>query len=383
MPEQELLQAIPLWVDTMAKLEDCCLHLSVQPSIGVDTESNSLFAYHEQTCLIQISSPKRDYLIDPISLSDISALHPIFANPSIEKVFHAAEYDILCMKRDFHFEFVSIFDTMLACRILGRKELSLSAQLTAQFGINMDKHFQKANWGLRPLSAEQKTYAALDSHYLLPLRDRLKEALVKADLVELAAEDFAHMASIQPPDALEKDECANINGKGKLTPYQYSILKALCHFREQQAEKRDVPPFKVMSSGVLLDLARECPESLSELGKIEGMSESQVHRYGEELLKVIEKGKNAHSRFPAAKPKPDADFLHRLELLKQWRKAEAGSLSVESDVVLPRELMDAIAKDNPQSLLRLKEIMKDYPARFQRSGDSILANLKGRNSNEN
>jgi len=383
MSEQDSPQVIPIWVDTPTVLEDCCRHLSAQPSIGVDTESNSLFVYHERTCLIQISTSKKDYLIDPLSIPDITPLHQIFVNPSIEKVFHAAEYDILCTKRDFHFEFVSIFDTMLACRILGWKDLSLSAQLTSQFGIIMDKHFQKANWGLRPLSEEQKTYAILDSHYLLPLRDRLKEALFKAGLLELAAEDFSHMASIQPPVPHEKDECANINGKGKLSPDQYSILEALCHFREQQAQERDVPPFKVLTSSVLLELAKDSPDSLKDLAKIEGMSESVVHRYGVELLNVIEEGKNHHSKFPSAKPKPDAAYLHRLELLKQWRKAEASSLSVESDVVLPRELMDAIAKDDPQSLQRLDVIMKEYPWRFQRSGESILANLRGRNSNEN
>ena len=382
MVEQVAPQVTPIWVDTPSKLEDCSRHLSSQSSIGVDTESNSLFAYHEQTCLIQISTSKKDFLIDPLAIPDISLLQPVFANPAVEKVFHASEYDILCMKRDFHFEFFSIFDTMLACRILGWKELSLSAQLTSQFGIRIDKHFQKADWGLRPLSDEQKNYATLDSHYLLPLRDRLKEALLKAGLVDLAAEDFAHMASIQPPDPHEKDECANINGKGKLTPAQYSILKALCHYREQQAQKRDVPPFKVLNSSILLDLAKNCPGSLDKLAKIEGMSDSLVRRYGAELLKVIEKGRNLHSHFPLAKPKPDAAYLHRLELLKQWRKAEASSLSVESDVVLPRELMDTIAKDNPQTLQRLGVIMKEYPTRFRRSGESILANLKGRNSNE-
>ena len=382
MSEPEIAPIIPLWVDTASKLEDCCLHLSTQKSIGVDTESNSLFAYREQTCLIQISSVEKDFLIDPLSLADISSLQPIFANPSIEKVFHAAEYDILCMKRDFHFDFISIFDTMLACRILGWKDISLSAQLSSQFGIEIDKHFQKANWGLRPLSDEQKKYATLDSHYLLMLRDRVKEALIKVGLYELALEDFAHMAAIKPPDPQEKDECANINGKGKLSPDEYSILKALCHYRELQAQRKDVPPFKVMGSSVLLDLAKECPSSLEELAKIEGMSESQIHRYGKEILAVIEKGKKAHAKYPPSKPKPDAAYLHRVELLKQWRKAEASSLAVESDVVLPRELMDTIARENPTSLKFLGLIMKDYPVRFRRSGESILANLKGKNNHE-
>ena len=383
MPEQVAPRIIPIWVDTLSKLKNCCRDLSTQPAIGIDTESNSLFAYHEQTCLIQISTSRKDYLIDPLSIQDISLIEPIFSDPSIEKVFHAAEYDLLCMKRDFHFEFVTIFDTMLACRILGWKELSLSAQLATQFEINIDKHFQKANWGLRPLSEEQKKYAALDSHYLLPLRDRLIAALSKSGLVELAKEDFAHMAAIQPPDPHEKDECANINGKGKLSPGQYSILTALCHYRETQAQKRDVPPFKVLSSSILLELARNPPDDLDGIALVEGMSENLIRRHGTALLQGIEKGKNSHSKFPASRQKPDAAYLHRLELLKQWRKAEASSLSVESDVILPRELMEAVARENPQSIQQLGTLMKGYPWRFQRSGESILANLKGRKSDEN
>jgi ribonuclease D len=383
MLEKIASHTAPIWVDTPSGLLDCCKDLSAQSAIGVDTESNSLFAYHERTCLIQVSTSTKDYLIDPLSIEDISLLGPIFSNPAIEKIFHAVEYDLLCLKRDFHFEFASIFDTMLACRILGWKDLSLSSQLTAQFGINIDKHFQKANWGLRPLSEEQKNYAALDSRYLIPLRDRLKEALAKANLQDLAAEDFCHMAAIQPPDPHEKDECANINGKGKLSPQQYSILEVLCHYREVQAQKRDVPPFKIINSSTLLDLARNPPESLDEMKLIEGMSETLVHRHGEELLKMIDKGKKSHSKARAFHQKPDPLYLHRLELLKQWRKAEASSLAVESDVILPRELMDTIARENPQSLTQLGTIMKEDPSRFKRSGESILANLRGGKPDEN
>jgi ribonuclease D len=317
-------------------------------------------------------------LIDPFVLQDLSVLQSVFANPSIEKVFHAAEYDILCLKRDFQFEFKNIFDTMLACRILGWHDLGLSAQLKTQFGIDIDKRYQKANWGQRPLSEEQKQYAALDSHYLLALRERLYIALSNAGLVGLALEDFAHMATIIPPGPHEKDECANINGKGKLTPDQYSILKALCHFREEQAQKRDVPPFKVLSSDLLLELAKQCPGTLDELSRMEGMSESLIHRYGKGLLLAVASGKKSRSLPQNMRPKPDGAYLHRLELLKQWRKAEAASLAVESDVVLPRELMETIARVNPQSPQQLSVLMREYPSRYNRSGASILSNLKGK-----
>src|SRR4030042_4780526 len=101
--------------------------LADQPILAVDTESNSLFAYHEQVGLIQFSPPEADYLLDPLGFGDLALLAPIFADENIQKTFHAAEYDLLCMKRDYGFEFNNLFATMLAAHILGRKQLHLGA----------------------------------------------------------------------------------------------------------------------------------------------------------------------------------------------------------------------------------------------------------------
>jgi ribonuclease D len=101
--------------------------LADQPTIAVDTESNSLFAYREQVCLIQFSTRDTDYLVDPLALDDLSSLEPIFSSPAINKTFHAAEYDLICLKHDFNFSFSNLFDTMLAARILGRKEIGLGS----------------------------------------------------------------------------------------------------------------------------------------------------------------------------------------------------------------------------------------------------------------
>ncbi|HEX7556050.1 MAG TPA: ribonuclease D, partial [Leptolinea sp.] len=111
----------PVWVDTPDALLNIAKHLGFLPIFAIDTESNSLFAYREQVCLIQISTETEDYLIDPLAIHDLSALAPLFANPQIEKVFHAGEYDLICLKRDFGFEFNHLFDTMIAGRVLGRE----------------------------------------------------------------------------------------------------------------------------------------------------------------------------------------------------------------------------------------------------------------------
>ena len=109
----------PVWVDEQSSFQQLIAKLSAQSRIAVDTESNSLHAYRERVCLIQFSTPETDFLVDPFSIRDLSPLAPFFANPSIEKIFHAAEYDLICLKRDFDFKFANIFDTMQAARIIG------------------------------------------------------------------------------------------------------------------------------------------------------------------------------------------------------------------------------------------------------------------------
>ncbi|TLN23565.1 ribonuclease D, partial [bacterium] len=163
----------PIWVDSYPKLNRMVAEISGIPYLAVDTESNSLFAYQEQVCLIQLSTEATDYLIDPLVLSDLSALEPVFADPRTEKIFHAAEYDIICLKRDFGYTFVNLFDTMVAARILGRPAVGLGSVLEAEFGLQLDKRYQRANWGQRPLPAAQKAYARFDSHYLIALRQRM------------------------------------------------------------------------------------------------------------------------------------------------------------------------------------------------------------------
>jgi ribonuclease D len=101
---------------SLRKLTDTLAQESI---LAVDTESNSLYAYRERVCLIQFSTTERDYLVDPLAIDDLSPLASIFASKRIEKIFHAAEYDIIMLKRDFNFRFMNLFDTMLAARILG------------------------------------------------------------------------------------------------------------------------------------------------------------------------------------------------------------------------------------------------------------------------
>lgn len=366
----------PVWVDQPRALQRMTADLLSHPRVAVDTESNSLYVYREQVCLVQFSTGEHDYLVDPLALTDLSPLAPIFANPGIEKIFHAAEYDLICLKRDFGFEFHSIFDSMLAARILGRPAIGLGSVLEVEFGVTVDKRMQRANWGQRPLSPSMLDYARLDTYYLIALRHRLKAALQEAGRWEVAEEDFLRMCAVPVPESENGVEtCWRTAGQRGLSPQQMAVLKELCAYRDQQARLADLPPFKVLNNEVLTELAARCPTTPDGLTGIRGLPPRRIERHGKGLLQAVQRGLQAPPPQRNHRPRPDDAFLARLDRLRTWRKHKAQELKIESDVVLPREVMESIASAAPRTLDGLARVMESVPYRLKTYGVDILALL--------
>jgi ribonuclease D len=366
----------PVWVATQTALNALVQNLSRQPSVAVDTESNSLHAYHERVCLIQFSTPKTDYLVDPLALADISGLGKIFADPAIEKIFHAAEYDLICLKRDFDFAVTNIFDTRWAVRVLGYPKDGLDGLLKEKFDVQVNKKFQKADWGARPLSAEQINYARLDTHYLLPLKKMLEAELTEKSLLQLAREDFERAAEVEIP-AGKPMLWERMSNSHNFTARELTILKELYEAREQIAEELKRPPFKVLGDKQLFEIARLPPEHLDELFGL-GLSNRQVMRWGRAILDAVERGQVAPLVKPQQHERPDDAFLSRLDALKNWRKETARQMGVESDVVLPRQLLELVAYHAPRSMTELSDLLEGSPWRMARFGPQILKVLKGK-----
>lgn len=367
-------QTDPIWVSSLTGLRRLVDHLAQQSLIGVDTESNSLYAYQEQVCLIQFTAGKTDYLVDPIALDDLSTLRKTFMNPGIEKVFHAAEYDLLCLKRDFHFQFDNLFDTMMAARILGRSALGLGTILEQEFGVQVDKRLQRANWARRPLSAEMMDYARMDTHYLVELRNLLKQELVKSGRLELALEDFQRLANT--PAASHDDGPADwwrISGAQDLSPRQAAVLVQLCEYREERAKAMDTPPFRVLPNQTLIELAKIMPRKRAELQNIFGLSAKLLDRYGDGLLEAVGRGAANSPAYRPVNHRPDDAVLHRMDSLRQWRKLTAHEMEVESDIVLPRDILEQIAECYPRDRDELGKVMGAMPWRFNQFGEQILA----------
>ena len=347
-----------------------------EPLVAVDTESNSLYAYQEQVCLIQFSIPKQDFLLDPLAISDLSVLAPLFSSPQIEKIFHAAEYDLIMLDHDFGFKFANLFDTMMAARILGWKAVGLGSILKDQFSIEVEKKYQRADWGRRPLPHEMLNYAQLDTHYLIPLRARLKEELEKNNRWALATEDFQRACHVTVNNQEHNGtDCLRINGARDLTPQQLAVLQELCIYRDQIAHSTNRPLFKVINNNTLYSIAESCPRTMAELETIRGFSHKQARWLGRGLLSAIQRGLQSPPPRIPHKPRPSDDYLQRVDKLRQWRKKTGHTMGVESDVVLPKDLLYQLADENPQNRAQIDEILEVVPWRREKFSEQLSSLL--------
>ena len=367
----------PVWVDRQQLFDRMIRDLSAQHRISVDTESNSLHAYREQVCLIQFSTPHTDYILDPFALNDLGALGPLFSNPGQEKIFHAAEYDLICLTRDFGFEFANLFDTMYAARVLGYPLVGLDNMLYEKLDITIDKRHQKADWGARPLTPSQIDYARLDTHYLFRLRNILEKELSEKGRLELAREDFARACRVDLPRGKANGASwKRFSARKDLSIRELTILSELCNFRDRVAEHLDRPPFKVLDDDTLLTIARNLPEKDVDLAGI-GLSSKQIRLWGSEILRAARRGNDAPLVTREQIRRPTDAVLRRLEKLKNWRKNTAREMGVESDVVLPKVYLNILAETPPRNSGDLEEALIESPWRFRHFGLQILKVLGG------
>jgi ribonuclease D len=328
--------------------------------IAIDIEADSLYHYFDKVCLIQISNDSDTFVLDPLAINEIQPLSPIMADPSVEKVFHAAGYDIHCLRRDYSFTFAKIFDTHIAAQLLGYEQLGLGALLESLLGIAHSKHRQRDDWSRRPLDPEQLQYAAMDTHHLLALRDLLEEQLDKKGRLPWAREEFLVAAGVEQPERqFDPEGYRRIKGSRSLPMQQTSVLRALYRLRDRYARELDLPPFKVINNPVLLDLAVRPPKSASEMFRRPGISQRVARRFAHEICRTIEKARSEDpSSLARTEPRPwtqpSRETKQRFESLRSWRRNKAAELHLDVGVLCPGNVLETLAANPPSDLAALE-----------------------------
>ena len=342
----------PIWVDDAAEVAGLCERARGAASVGVDTEADSFHSYFHKLCLIQLSFGGEHALIDPLALGrdELRPFADLLADPRVEKVLHGADYDLRVLQRDLGARVTRLADTQVAAQLLGEPQTGLAALVAKELGIELDKRYQRADWGERPLPPEYLAYAAGDTAYLEPLRARLAERLAALGRTAWWREECAALESVEweppQPDPLAFER---IKGAGRLGGGARDRLAALHAWRERTAAGLDVPPFRVLAAESLLALAQKPPADLAQLASTPGIGSSTVRRHGRDLLRTLADPPAAPPRGERRRFAPDKVKEKRVRQARDARDAVAKELGLEPGVLGPRVALELIADRMPES----------------------------------
>jgi ribonuclease D len=333
-------------IDTDLKLTPWLPRLAQAPWLAVDTEADSLHAYPEKLCLIQISLPGADLLVDPLAANlDLKPLLKILHGH--ELVVHGADYDLRLLHRTYGFVPTRIFDTMLAARLVGHREFGLAALLQEHLGVTLEKGSQRADWARRPLSERMERYARNDTRYLHPLVTRLRRELdakgrrlwLEESCVRLVAE------AIRTPEA-DDDALWRVKGCHRLDRRGLAILRELWHWRETEAIAFNRPPFFILSHEKLVDLAAAAQAHATRVHLPPHLTERR--RAG--ALGAVERGLHlpatALPQFPKRSGRRSTEAeLRRMDDIKRIRDRRAHELGIDPTLIASRADLLQLARD--------------------------------------
>jgi ribonuclease D len=329
-----------------------CAAAAAVGSVAVDTESDSLHSYFHKVCLIQLSFDAHHAVLDPLALTreDLQPFVALLADSSVEKLLHGADYDLRVLDRDLGARVVHLRDTQVAAQLLGEPQTGLAALVEREAGVTLDKKFQRADWGQRPLDRELLAYAAGDTAYLGVLRERLGERLVALGRPEWWEEECRALERVRwetPP--AEPLAFERIKGARRLVGEARDRLAALHEWRERMAAAADVPPFKVVHAEALLALAAESPADLAALAAVHGIGRSTVRRFGAEILRVIAHPAPAPAREPRAPRVVDREREARIRQVRAVRDSKAKELAIDPGVLAPRAALEMVVDRRPRN----------------------------------
>lgn len=320
--------------------------------IAVDTEADSMHCYFEKLCLIQVSVPGQDVLIDP--LSPELNLEPLFnVLRGSETVLHGADYDLRLLRRAGLADPGTVFDTMIAARLTGHREFSLAALISKNFGYDLPKGSQKANWARRPLSPAMEEYARNDTKFLLELA-----AILEAELKRLDRFDWFRQSCQKAVDsalqARERDpeQVWRISGSSKLAGRTAAILRELWRWRDEEARRVDRPAFHVFQNDRLLEAAVAIDQDRSVT--LQKMSASRQRRFEEAAARGREM---AASDWPKplkkGRPRPAPEVEARVKELRKSRDRVAEELNLEGSIIATKSALEAVAMNREEGLAQL------------------------------
>ena len=349
------------FIDTPEGFASLLGELGRPTRLAIDTEAASYHRYSDRICLLQLSTATVTAVVDTLRVPDLAAFGALLTDPSVESVFHDADYDLRLLHQDYGWRITNIFDTRVAAQLLGLTSFGLAALLERYFGLKLDKKHQRADWSMRPLTDDMLDYAAHDTRHLLELRDLLRNELERKGRWAWAAEEFLRLEGTKwEPDAADT-AFLRMKGARDLTRRELARLKELVIWRDSIARQLDRSTFRVMANEVLFEVARTSGTTKEQLSAIKGMPRGILERQSAEIIAAVAAGDAvAEADLPrfarSARWDKDPEFDPKVSALKTVRDEAAKRLELDPGVLCSRDRLEAVARRGPRSVEEVDEV---------------------------
>ncbi len=361
-------------------LEQAVAAFAQHPAIAVDLEADSFHRYREKVCLVQVSIPGVDYVIDTLALEDLGPLGSLLEDPAIGKVLHGSDYDVVSLKRDYGVQIRGLFDTMIAAQFLSLPKFGLADLLSSTFAVTVDKRYQRHDWSRRPLMPEHIEYARGDTHWLLAMREVLQYRLDRAGWSDAVAEECRLLEKREwQGRVVEPGDFLRIKGTSALDLQSKRVLRALYEYREGQARNMDRPVFKVIPDAVLAAVARRKPRDLEAMQGLVRRGSALMRQHGASLVAAVAAGLDDERSLPpvpAGKQRTRApggsSNPHVVELLRAWRTDTVARDGIAPALIAPNAVLRQLARVLPASKAQLEAIPELRNWQVQRYGVDLL-----------
>ena len=337
-----------LWIDQPDQLIEAVARWQAAPSLALDTEFVRERTFRARLGLIQVAVAGEVALVDAVRIPDLSPLGTILADAGNRKILHSCSEDLPVLRRATGVSLTPLFDTQIAAAFTGLgPSLSYAALILALFGVELDKHETRTDWLRRPLSPEQRRYAAADVEYLPEAAAELERRLVTLGRLNWALEDSAALAALDADGPAPSDAWRRVKGLDRCPPVVRAVARGLAAWREREASRLDVARPFLLRDETLIALARRDSVSLQDIVRLPGYDPrrhaSHASRWIEALAAArleVEAGVT-----PVEPPAPSAVDLDRRRALEDALAAlvarRAGELSLAPELLLSRRQRDS------------------------------------------
>ncbi|NVK22976.1 MAG: ribonuclease D [Kangiellaceae bacterium] len=329
------------------RLQQLCDNWLQLEVIALDTEFDRTNTYFHKLALMQVYDGREVYLIDPLQLEDVSPLAEVLASSQLIKALHSCSEDLEALFNQYHFIINNVFDTQIAAAMAGTGlTVGYAAIVEQMLGVSLAKEQTKTDWLQRPLSHEQKVYAAQDVQFLLPIYYKLRDQLIINGHFDYVIEDttsiFDAVAHLEDFDQYY----IKVKGAFKLNSFQLNRLKIIAEWRELLAREKNIPRTFVFRDQHLVEICQKPQPNIAFLLSI-GCNRGSIRRYGTELLSQIQYADSIDQSLWPQRLQPFHRIRHGKQLLgklKEVTQKIAEKEGVPAEVLCNKRLTEYYIK---------------------------------------